>query len=111
VELYYLSPDRALMAVSVAPGGHFEPSGPKVLFQPRTSGPLGLGVRFNYAVGHGGRRFLITAGTPDAVPPPIEIVLNWAVDIAGGKAHLNNAGSTSEPDRRSLRVHVPRVLC
>ena len=85
LELYYLSPDRALMAVSVAPGGHFEASGPKVLFQARTSGPLGLGVRFNYAVGHGGRRFLITADTPDAVPPPIEIVLNWTVDIARSK--------------------------
>ena len=82
LELYYLSPDRALMAVSVAPGGHFEASGPKVLFQARTSGPLGLGVRFNYAVGHAGRRFLITADTPDALPPPIDIVLNWTVDIA-----------------------------
>jgi eukaryotic-like serine/threonine-protein kinase len=86
LELYYLSPDRALMAVSVAAGEHFEASGPKVLFQARTSGPLGLGVRFNYAVGHGGRRFLITADTPDAVPPPIEIVLNWTVDIARWKS-------------------------
>ena len=85
-ELYYLSPDRALMAVSVAPGGHFEASGPKVLFQAPTSGPLGLGVRFNYAVGHGGRRFLISADAPDAMPPPIEIVLNWTVDIARSKS-------------------------
>jgi eukaryotic-like serine/threonine-protein kinase len=85
LELYYLSPDRTLMAVNVAPGGHFEASGPKVLFQARTSGPLGLGVRFNYAVGQGGRRFLITADAPDAVPPPIEIVLNWTGDIARWK--------------------------
>lgn len=82
LELYYLSPDRALMAVSVGAGAQFEASGPNRLFQARMSGPLGLGVRFNYAVGPGGRRFLITADAPEAVPPAIEVVLNWSADIA-----------------------------
>jgi hypothetical protein len=53
---------------------------PKLLFQTRTSGPLGLGVRFNYAVAPGGQRFLITADVPEARPSPINVVLNWTVD-------------------------------
>jgi Tol biopolymer transport system component len=79
-ELYYLSLDRALMAASIkAPGraGHLDASVPKVLFQTRTSGPLGLGVRFNYAVAPGGQRFLITTDVPEASPTPITVVLNW----------------------------------
>ena len=82
LELFYLSPDRALMVVSVGAAGRFDASAPRALFQTRTSGPLGLGVRFNYAVGAGGRRFLINADPPDAVPSPIEIVLNWSVNVS-----------------------------
>jgi Tol biopolymer transport system component len=79
-ELYYLSPDRALMVVGVAAAVPLEASVPKVLFQTRTSGPLGLGVRFNYAVAPGGQRFLITADVPEARPSLINVVLNWTVD-------------------------------
>jgi Tol biopolymer transport system component/tRNA A-37 threonylcarbamoyl transferase component Bud32 len=79
-ELFYLSSDRALMAVTLEPGSaidRLEASIPKPLFRTRTSGPLGLGVRFNYAVAPGGQRFLITADSPDAAPSPITVVLNW----------------------------------
>lgn len=76
-ELYYLSSDRVLMVVSVKTGARFEASVPQALFQTRTSGPLGLGVRFNYAVAPGGLRFLITADVPESMPSPITVVLNW----------------------------------
>ena len=78
-ELYYLSLDRALMAANIntARTGQLDASVPRVLFQTRTSGPLGLGVRFNYAVAPGGQRFLFTADVPEAVPSPITVVLNW----------------------------------
>jgi dipeptidyl aminopeptidase/acylaminoacyl peptidase len=80
-ELYYLSPDRALMVVSVkAAAVPLEASVPKPLFQTRASGPLGLGVRFNYAVAPGGQRFLITADVPEAASSPINVVLNWTVE-------------------------------
>ena len=79
-ELYYLSPDRALMVVGVTSAVRLEVAKPKLLFQTRTSGPLGLGVRFNYAVAPGGQRFLITTDLPEARPSPINIVLNWTVD-------------------------------
>jgi Tol biopolymer transport system component len=79
-ELYYLSLDRAIMVANIKTarrGGQLEASVPQVLFQTRTSGPLGLGVRFNYAVAPGGQRFLITTDVPEAVPSPITVVLNW----------------------------------
>jgi eukaryotic-like serine/threonine-protein kinase len=85
-ELYYLSPDRALMAVGIGAGAGFKAEGPSPLFQARMSGPLGLGVRFNYAVGAAGRRFLITADAPDTVPSAIEIVMNWHADVARWQA-------------------------
>jgi hypothetical protein len=88
LELYYLSPDRALMAVSVEAAAEFKASAPRTLFQARMSGPLGLGVRFNYAVGTAGQRFLITADDPEAVPSAIQIVLNWHVDGAKWDAKL-----------------------
>jgi dipeptidyl aminopeptidase/acylaminoacyl peptidase len=58
LELYYLSPDRVLMVVNVTATAAFDVSVPKPLFQTRASGPLGLGVRLNYAVPPGGRRLL-----------------------------------------------------
>jgi eukaryotic-like serine/threonine-protein kinase len=79
-ELYYLSLDRALMVARVKASGRtgqLEASVPEVLFQTRTSGPLGLGVRFNYAVAPGGQRFLIVTDVPEAAPTPITVVLNW----------------------------------
>jgi dipeptidyl aminopeptidase/acylaminoacyl peptidase len=79
-ELYYLSPDRVLMAVGVNTAVSLDASIPKPLFQTRASGPLGLGVRFNYAVAQGGQRFLITADVRGAIPSPINVVLNWTPD-------------------------------
>jgi len=79
-ELYYLSSDRALMAVNnTAPAGAatLDASVPSPLFQTRTSGPLGLGVRFNYAAAPGGQRFLITTDRPETAPSPITVVVNW----------------------------------
>ena len=76
-ELYYLSLDRALMAVGIRSGARLDASVPAPLFETRTSGPLGLGVRFNYGVAPDGQRFLITADVPEAVRSPITVVLNW----------------------------------
>jgi eukaryotic-like serine/threonine-protein kinase len=87
-ELYYLSPDRVLMAVPVSTRGEFNASAPRPLFQTRTSGPLGLGVRFNYAAGPGGRQFLVTADVPEAVPSPFRVVLNWTSEVPPSENRL-----------------------
>jgi hypothetical protein len=78
-ELFYLSDDGRIMAVSIATrGGAFEASEPKALFTTRTL-PRTEQVHWEYDVTRDGQRFLI--GTildgPNAAPPPPTIVLNW----------------------------------
>jgi len=72
-ELFYIAPDRKLMAVAIKAGVTFEASAPTALFQTdieRTGGPL------RYDVAADGQRFLLR--TPDeSHRPSITVVLNW----------------------------------
>jgi Tol biopolymer transport system component len=74
-ELFYVTPDRKLMAVSVALGASVEIGTPKELFA--NSGANG------FAPSHDGQRFLldVPAGGGDAVVPQITVVLNWAAAL------------------------------
>ena len=73
-ELYYLSEDRKLMAVSVGAGPSFGP--PKPLFQTRV--PAGVSpFRTNYVPTRNGERFLIKTQASEPVPNPITVVVNW----------------------------------
>jgi Tol biopolymer transport system component len=76
-EIYFLSDDRKLMAVSVDAGPSF--GIPKVLFQTRV--PTGVTpMRTHYAPNRDGQRFLInTASDADSVP--ITVVLNWPATL------------------------------
>jgi dipeptidyl aminopeptidase/acylaminoacyl peptidase len=72
-ELFYLAPDRKLMAVTAKSGNTFETEAPRALFQ------TALDVtdqRQTYAVAADGQRFLLN--TPvETTSPPMTIVLNW----------------------------------
>jgi serine/threonine protein kinase len=73
-EIYYLSEDRKLMAVSVVAGPAF--AVPKLLFQTRV--PEGVtSRRTHYIPSRDGQRFLINTQGGDALPNPITVVLNW----------------------------------
>src|SRR5262249_53040431 len=76
-ELYYLSEDRKLMAVSVGAGPSF--GVPKPLFQTRVS-PGVTANRTHYVPSHDGRRFLVNQSS-DAAPNPITVVLNWSASL------------------------------
>jgi hypothetical protein len=81
-ELFYLAPDRTLMAVEIrAKRDALEASIPKALFKTRISGPLGVGLRFNYVVSAGGERFLINTLEEGEVSPRIVVVLNWTAEL------------------------------
>jgi Tol biopolymer transport system component len=76
-EIYYLSEDRKLMAVSVGAGPSF--GIPKSLFQ--THVPAGVTAnRTHYVSSRDGQRFLIKTAT-DAAPSPITVVLNWTATL------------------------------
>ncbi|MEQ1947970.1 MAG: protein kinase [Bryobacteraceae bacterium] len=72
-ELYYLAPDRTLMAVPIRGGASLSPGVAAPLFQTRAAG------YFPYDVGADGRFLINTLPEPNAsVPTPITVFLNWA---------------------------------
>ena len=79
-ELYYVSPERNLMAVGVKSGGAdfaFEPGRP--LMAARTAGwEGGNAMGAQYAATADGQRFLISTA---AEIPPITVMLNWAAAL------------------------------
>jgi Tol biopolymer transport system component len=85
-ELFYIAPDRTLMAVAIGAGvGSPSLSTPRPLFQTRISGSLGRDVRNNYAVSRDGQRFLIVTDVEKATSPPITVILNWPSLLTRGQ--------------------------
>ena len=77
-EIYYLSEERKLMAVSVGAGPTFDV--PKLLFQTRV--PEGItSRRTHYVPSRDGQRFLVNTQNVDASPSPITVVLNWQAEL------------------------------
>jgi Tol biopolymer transport system component len=79
-ELYYLAPDRKLMAVPVKIGSTFEPGVAVPLFETNTA------AFFSYDVSADGR-FLINTPSAAQAPTasPVTIVLNWQSSITQSK--------------------------
>lgn len=77
-EIYYLSEDRKLMAVSVGEGPNF--GVPRALFQTRVF-PDVAANRMHYVPSRNGQRFLINTQSDDASTTPITVVMNWAAAL------------------------------
>ena len=79
-ELFYLAPDKKLMAAAVAAGPTFQATVPRALFEtrvPYTVSPF----RRNYSVTADGQRFLVNTVVEGASSSPINIVVNWAAAL------------------------------
>jgi Tol biopolymer transport system component len=76
-EIYYLSEDRKLMAVSVGPGPSF--GVPKPLFQTQVPADVSA-YRTHYVPSLDGSRFLVNTQSDPALSP-ITIVLNWTAGL------------------------------
>ena len=72
-ELFYLAPDRRLMAVAVKAGETFEADSPRTLFRTELDAAA---TRQSYAVSLDGQRFLLNV-SDQAGSPPMTVVLNW----------------------------------
>jgi dipeptidyl aminopeptidase/acylaminoacyl peptidase len=68
-ELYFLTRDRKLMAVTAKTGAKFEAGVPHQILDMRGS--------TNYASTADGQRFLMSQVRAESVVPPITVVLNW----------------------------------
>lgn len=78
-ELYYLSADQKLMAVEVKPGGSFEATAPRALFDlapARATGNFG-----SYAVTAAGDRFLFVTAPEEAASLQFTVVTNWTAEV------------------------------
>ncbi len=82
-ELFYMAPDRKLMAVEVkAAAQSFDRSTPQALFESRSSlGPTAAN-NLGYVPSADGQRFLIgVAPGGAAVAPPLTVVVNWLAGV------------------------------
>jgi hypothetical protein len=73
-ELFYIAPDRTLMAVDVNAGTTFETSAPKRLFATLVNNYTAPN---RYVVTADGQRFLINSPVGETNQTPITVVLNW----------------------------------
>ncbi|MCI0444087.1 serine/threonine-protein kinase [bacterium] len=76
-ELYYISPDKKLMAVQIKSGETFEASLPISLFLAPVSLHLFPAERNQYVVTTDGKRFLFNQIIEDSSLSPMTVVLNW----------------------------------
>jgi hypothetical protein len=77
-ELFFLSLDGKLMAISVKGSLILQSNPPTVLFEARAHEPIAAEEFFTYDVSADGQRFLINENVEEGNPPPVDIVLNWA---------------------------------
>ena len=80
-ELFYIAPDKTLMAVTDTLGANFEAGTPVPLFKTRVPQSTMTGERNNLAVAPDGQRFLINNVVEDSASQPITVVLNWASQL------------------------------
>jgi dipeptidyl aminopeptidase/acylaminoacyl peptidase len=80
-ELFYLGPDRRLMAVEVrTSSGRFEVGLPRALFPTRATVLSGV-FHTVYAVSADGGRFLINTEGEEAASQPATVVMNWKAGL------------------------------
>jgi eukaryotic-like serine/threonine-protein kinase len=80
-ELFYVSADGKMMAVTVTAGVSFEAGSPVALFQTHRRQPLSYSDVFSYDVSGDGQRFLIATKMDEANAAPLSIHLNWASEM------------------------------
>ena len=81
-ELFFLSRDRKLMAVSVKVGTNFEFTTPIALFETRVHEPVTAEEFFTYDASPDGQRFVINVNGEQNTAPPVDIITNWASQLA-----------------------------
>ena len=79
LEIFYLSDNRQLMAVSVGPVPSF--GVPKPLFQTGIAAERVTAYRTHYAPNRDGTRFLVNTENSEAPPSSITVLLHWTAGL------------------------------
>jgi Tol biopolymer transport system component len=77
-ELYYLSVDGRMMAVTINPGARLDSGVPRVLFE---TGLTSEPTLDQYAVTPDGQRFLLWKPTGGEAQTPLSVVVNWTTRL------------------------------
>jgi Tol biopolymer transport system component len=77
-ELFYVAPNRKLMAVQIEPGRTLAVGQPQPLFELGNLDP----VLDEYAPSHDGQRFLVKRSAEPVTNVPIQLILNWSNETA-----------------------------
>jgi hypothetical protein len=77
-ELFYIAPDKTLMAVPIAAGDSFQPGAPVSMFATRVPSGSLTGDRNHFVAAADGQRFLINNLVDDGNKQPITFVANWS---------------------------------
>ncbi|HKO60355.1 MAG TPA: protein kinase [Pyrinomonadaceae bacterium] len=80
-ELFYVAPDKTLMAVPIASADSLEPGAPGPLFSTRVQSGSLTGDRNHFMVTADGQRFLVNNLLDGGNRNPITFVLNWAANF------------------------------
>jgi len=72
-EIFYISPDRKMMAVAVTPGPNFEAAAPVALFD----ATVRIHVTRQYDVSSDGKRFLLNRQIDNGTIEPVAVLQNW----------------------------------
>ena len=95
-ELYYLSPDQAVMAVDVNEGGATTFGSPRKLFRASVAGGPG-DARDYFAAAAGGTRFLIDSAVNENDGQAITIMVNWAAGMPERQLDAARSSQASWP--------------
>jgi eukaryotic-like serine/threonine-protein kinase len=80
-ELFFMAPDKKLMAVPIVPGDSFAPGSPVALFATHVPSGTLTGNRNHYIVDRDGQRFLVNNLLDADTTQPLTIVLNWSAAL------------------------------
>jgi len=77
-ELFYMSTDGKMMAVSIIEGSSFEAGTPAALFTTHRRQPVSSQDIYSYDVSRDGQKFLIVTNADQGPAAPLSILMNWS---------------------------------
>ena len=80
-ELFYLSAEAKMTAVTVKADNNFEAGSPTTLFQTHLRQPISALDIVSYDVTANGQKFLVNTKVDEANAAPLSVILNWASEM------------------------------
>ena len=80
-ELFYVTPDKKIMAVDIDLSPALSVGAPKPLFDVKIQGPIGTDNRSHFVASADGQHFLVQITTEGSDFSPVTVVMNWMAGL------------------------------